>query len=188
MQHTRLHAKVITPVQVFDQAQTIRVLVAPSTWEASSILERSNSLVPLQVVWRVVAFEVVATWEAKERLSVLLETPSKSQRYTLILTGFSPFSASIKSIRKPFGRSLYVGGKRLIRLKSSDPSVAWKSCQVRFRVRDLRKPTEASYVILKVLLTLSASASGVSTTACSLHSVLDAFDGTSTLAKVVLER
>jgi hypothetical protein len=87
------------------------------------------------------------------------------------LTGFKPPSASIRSTRSPLGRLLKVGGKRLIRLKSSDP-VVW----------------EASYVILNVLLTLSAAEFGTNVYVCSTQLLAVTFEGTCTLPSVSFER
>lgn len=42
------------------------------------------------------------------------------------LTGFKASIGAMRSGRMPFGRSLYVGGKRLMRLKSRNPDVAYE--------------------------------------------------------------
>lgn len=66
--------------------------------------------------------------------------------------GLRSLSACIRSILRPFGRSLYVGGNREMRLKFRDPLTA-----------------PPSNVIEKVLLTSEAASVGVNVKLCCVH-------------------
>ena len=62
----RLEVEVLAPMQVFDQAKAISVVVTPRTWTARSILQGANGLVPIPEVRGIVALEVVPSRETEE--------------------------------------------------------------------------------------------------------------------------
>lgn len=78
--------------------------------------------------------------------------------------GFISANASARSTRSPFFRFLYVGGNKLMRLKSKYPSSV----------------PAASKVMASVLFELGASLAGTSSNVCSTHSSATALLSTST--------
>lgn len=95
--------------------------------------------------------------------------------------------ASISSFRMPLGRSLYVGGNRLIRLKSREPLDAFYNtlAGVLILVLITLNLTEASNVSEKVLLELAAFFDGVKVKECCTQSLATLFEATFVLARIL---
>lgn len=66
---TGLHANVITPLHVLNQAHTTGLFIAPSGSTARTLGQGTNSLVPLPATLNALSFEVVSTGETEEFLS-----------------------------------------------------------------------------------------------------------------------
>jgi hypothetical protein len=52
--------KILAPVEILNQTETVGVLITPRTGSTRSVLERTNGLVPLPEVWGVVTLEIVS--------------------------------------------------------------------------------------------------------------------------------
>ena len=87
------------------------------------------------------------------------------------LTGFKSDNACTRSGLRPFGLLFQVGGKRLIKLKSSEPPCTFCNYQLSQTLSkvDKKKLTEESKVIVKVLLTFRAAFAGVNVNSCCTH-------------------
>lgn len=69
---TRLHAEIVTPFHIFNQAQSKGFLVFAGGCAAGSVLKGSNGLVPLPAALDGITLKIVTPGEAKESLMVLL--------------------------------------------------------------------------------------------------------------------
>lgn len=97
----RLKPKILAPVEVLDQAQSIGVLVTPGSRSARSILERTDRLVPLPKVWWRVTLKVVACiLSAVSSCNIQCSDlpPGKRRNFP-----FRACNASARSTRRPLG-------------------------------------------------------------------------------------
>ena len=125
---TRFQTHISAPIQVVDQPKPIRGLVIPYARSARPVLQISNCLIPFPWAGKVRAFQSISTWEAKEFLLNPHISFPHVQLHGLvgqvIRTGSRASKASAMSILRPFSLPLYVGGNRLMRLKSKLSLVA----------------------------------------------------------------
>lgn len=65
---TWLHAKVITPFHILDQAKAASLPVTPGSGTTRTVFEWTNGLVPLPAALDGVSFQVISTRETEEFL------------------------------------------------------------------------------------------------------------------------